>query len=142
MLEALVEELPPGGARADALLLLASAQQSFERCLELAESALEDAEGDDARIAKIECYVGEILLVQGAPDERSSMLGRLWSRRSGPAIAAILATALATVAWFETASAVEPTSATARTCSSFSRTRQGRTGCTTAAVRASRWACD
>ncbi|MGH2931683.1 MAG: AAA family ATPase, partial [Gaiellaceae bacterium] len=58
MLEHLVDELPPGGARADALLLLASAQQSFRRCLQLAESALDDARGDDARVAKIECYIG------------------------------------------------------------------------------------
>ena len=87
MLEHLVEELAPGGARADALLLLASAQQNFDRCLELAESALGDARGDDARVAKIECYIGEILLVQGPPTRRSSTRGRHWSRRSARAIA-------------------------------------------------------
>jgi len=58
MLEHVVEELSPGGERADALLLLAGAQQSFERCLELAESALGEARGDDARVAKIESYIG------------------------------------------------------------------------------------
>ncbi len=110
MLEGLIEELPAGGVRADALLLLASAQQSFERCLELAEGALEEAEGDDARIAKIECYVAELLIVQGAPDEALEHARAALEPAERAGDPAILATALATVAWFETASAVEPTS--------------------------------
>src|SRR5439155_17249212 len=70
ILEHLAEEVPAGGARADALLLLASSQQSFERSLDLAERALVEARGDDARGAKIECYnIGEILLVLGASDQ-------------------------------------------------------------------------
>jgi len=109
ILEGLIEELPAGGARADALLLLASAQQRFERCLELAESALEEAEGDDARIAKIECYVAELLIVQGESDEALEHARAALEPAERAGDPAILATALATVAWFETASAVEPT---------------------------------
>lgn len=109
MLEQLVEELSHGGARADALVLLASAQQSFERCLELAQGALDDARGDDARVAKIECYIGEILLVQGSSDEalEHARAALEPAERAGDRM--ILATALSTVAWFETLSAVEPT---------------------------------
>jgi DNA-binding CsgD family transcriptional regulator len=107
MLEQL-EELSPGGARADALLLLASAQQSFERCLELAERALNDARGDDARVAKLECYIGELLLVRGSTDQaldhgRAALKA---AERAGDRT--ILASALSTVAWFETLTAVEP----------------------------------
>lgn len=109
ILEGLIEELPAGGARADALLLLASAQQSFEQCLELAESALEEAEGDDARIAKIECYVAELLIVKGASDQALEHARAALEPAERAGDPAILATALATVAWFETASAVEPT---------------------------------
>jgi DNA-binding CsgD family transcriptional regulator len=109
ILEQLVDELPPGGSRADALLLLASAQQSFERCLGLAQRALDDARGDDARVARIECYIGELLIVQGAAEQA------LEHARTGLASAEIagdpasLALALSTVAWFETGTAVEPT---------------------------------
>jgi DNA-binding CsgD family transcriptional regulator/DNA polymerase III delta prime subunit len=108
MLEQL-EEFSPGGARADALLLLASAQQSFKRCLELAESALVDARGDDARVAKLECYIGELLLMQGSSDlalEHARAALKAAERAGDPTI---LATALSTVAWFETGAAVEPT---------------------------------
>jgi DNA-binding CsgD family transcriptional regulator/DNA polymerase III delta prime subunit len=108
MLEQL-EEFSPGGARADALPLLASAQQSFERCLELAESALVDARGDDARVAKLECYIGELLLMQGSSDlalEHARAALKAAERAGDPTI---LATALSTVAWFETGAAVEPT---------------------------------
>jgi DNA-binding CsgD family transcriptional regulator/DNA polymerase III delta prime subunit len=108
MLEQL-EEFSPGGARADALLLLASAQQSFERCLELAESALVDARGDDARVAKLECYIGELLLMQGSSDlalEHARAALKAAERAGDPTI---LATGLSTVAWFETGAAVEPT---------------------------------
>ncbi len=63
ILERLAEEVPPGVSRADALLLLASAQQSFDRCLVLAERALEEARGDDGRVAKIECYIAELYSV-------------------------------------------------------------------------------
>ncbi|HEY7421699.1 MAG TPA: AAA family ATPase [Gaiellaceae bacterium] len=108
-LEPLVEELSPGGARADALLLLASAQQSFERCLELAERALDDACGDDARVAKIECYLGEILLVQGASERALEHARAALEPAERAGDPNILATALATVAWFETMTAVEPT---------------------------------
>src|SRR5262249_18274953 len=109
ILEQLVDELPPGGARADALLLLASSQQGFERCLGLAMGALVDARGDDARVAKIECYIGELLLVQGASEQalEHARTALASARRSGNR--AILAIALATVAWFETLTAVEPT---------------------------------
>ncbi len=109
MLEHLVEELPPGGARADALLLLASAQQSFRRCLQLAESALDDARGDDARVAKIECYIGEILLVQGSSELALEHARAALEPAERAADRTILSTALSTVAWFETLSAVEPT---------------------------------
>ena len=109
ILERLAEEFPPGAARADALLLLASAQQSFERCLELATRALVEAHGDDVRLAKIECYIGEILVVQGASEQalehaRSALAS---AERAGDE--ASLAMALSTVVWFETSSAVEPT---------------------------------
>ena len=109
MLEQLVEELSPGGARADALLLLASAQQSFERCLELAERALADAQGDDARVAKIECYIGEILLVQGSSDKALEHARAALEPAERAGDRDILATALSTVAWFETGAAVQPT---------------------------------
>ena len=109
MLEHLVEELPPGGARADALLLLASAQQSFERCLQLAESALGEARDDDARVAKIECYIGEVLLVQGSSDQALEHARAALKPAERAGDRTILATALSTVAWFETLSAVEPT---------------------------------
>jgi len=109
ILERLAEEVPPGGARADALLLLASSQQSFERSLELAERALADADDDHVRVAKIECYIGEILVVQGAPEQalehaRSALAA---AERAGDM--STLAIALATVSWFETLMAVEPT---------------------------------
>ena len=109
MLEQLVEELPPGGARADALLLLASAQQSFGRSLQLAESALDDARGDNARVAKIECYIGEILLVQGSSEQALEHARAALEPAERAGDGSILATALSTVAWFETLSAVEPT---------------------------------
>jgi len=109
ILERLAEEVPPGGARADALLLLASSQQSFERSLELAERARVEADGDHALVAKIECYIGEILVVQGAPERalehaRSALAS---AERAGDE--PMLAIALSTVAWFETLMAVEPT---------------------------------
>ncbi len=103
------EELSPGVARADALLLLASAQQSFEQSLELAERALGDARGDDARVAKLECYIGEILLVQGSADRALEHARAALEPAERAADRTILATALSTVAWFETLSAVEPT---------------------------------
>jgi DNA-binding NarL/FixJ family response regulator len=109
MLEHLVEELPSGGERADALLLLAGAQQSFERCRELAESALDEARGDDARVAKIECYIGELLLVQGSSEQALEHARAALEPAERAGDRTILATALSTVAWFETLSAVEPT---------------------------------
>ena len=109
ILEGLAEESPPGGARADALLLLASAQQSFERSLELAASALVDAQGDDVRIAKIECYIGELLVVQGAPEQALEHARAALEAAERGDDETILAFALSTVAWFETLSAVEPT---------------------------------
>ena len=109
ILEQLVDELPPGGARADALLLLASSQQGFERCLGLAMGALVDARGDDARVAKIECYIAELLVVQGSSEQalEHARTALAAAERSGDR--AILAIALATVAWFETSTASEPT---------------------------------
>jgi predicted ATPase len=68
ILEPLADEVPAGSARADALLLLASSQQSFQRSLDLAERALVEAGDDDAHLAKINCYIGELLIVQGASD--------------------------------------------------------------------------
>ena len=109
ILDRLGEELPPGGARADALLLLASVQQSFERSLELAERALVDARGDDGRVAKIECYIGEILLVQGSPEHALEHARAALAAAERAGDEANLAIALSTVAWFETLSAVEPT---------------------------------
>jgi DNA-binding CsgD family transcriptional regulator len=109
ILERLAEEVPPGGARADALLLLASSQQSFERSLDLAERALVEAQGDDARVAKIECYIGEILLVQGAPEQALEHARAALASAEHAGDGNILALALSTVAWFETLSAVEPT---------------------------------
>ena len=109
ILERLSEEVPPGGARADTLLLLASAQQSFERCLELAASALDEAQGDDARIAKIECYIAELHSVQNALEQalEHARAGLAAAERCGDDN--ILAIALSTVAWFEMLLAVEPT---------------------------------
>ena len=109
ILERLAEEVPPGGARADALLLLASSQQTFERSLELAERALVEAHGDDARVAKIECYIGEILLLQGAAEQalEHARAGLAFAEQAGDEN--VLALALSTVAWFETLSAVAPT---------------------------------
>jgi DNA-binding CsgD family transcriptional regulator len=109
ILEPLVEELPAGGPRADALLLLASAQQRFERSLGLAMGALADARGDDVRVAKIECYIGELLLIQGSSEQalehaRSALAS---AERAGDR--SVLALALSTVAWFETLTAAEPT---------------------------------
>jgi DNA-binding CsgD family transcriptional regulator len=109
LLEELIEELPAGGVRADALLLLASAQQRFERCLELAASALQEARGDDARVARIECYIGEMLLVQGSADKALAHARAALEPAERAGDPAILAAAFATVAWFETLSAVEPT---------------------------------
>ncbi|HEY7602728.1 MAG TPA: AAA family ATPase [Gaiellaceae bacterium] len=108
-LERLVDELRPGGARADALLLLASAEQRFKRCLELAMLALSDACGDDARIAKIECYIAELLLIRGASEEALEHARAALASASRAGDAARLAIALSTVSWFETVSAVEPT---------------------------------
>ena len=104
-----VGELPPGAVRADALLLLASSQQSFERCIGLAMGALADARGDDARVAKIECYIGELLLIQGASElalehARAAVVS---AEQAGDPT--ILAIALSTVVWFETLTAVELT---------------------------------
>jgi DNA-binding CsgD family transcriptional regulator len=109
ILEQLVDELPPGGARADALLLLASSQHGFERCFGLAMGALVDARGDDARVAKIECYIAELLIVQGASEQalEHARTALAAAERSGDR--ANLAIALATVAWFETSMALEPT---------------------------------
>ena len=109
ILEGVAEEVPPGGARADALLLLASAQPSFDRCLELAERALEEAHGDDTRVAKIECYIAELHSVQSAlePALEHARAGLAAAERSGDT--SVLAIALSTVAWFETGLAVEPT---------------------------------
>jgi DNA-binding CsgD family transcriptional regulator len=109
MLEELVEELPAGGARADALLLLASSQLKFERCLEFAERALEEARGDDARVAKIECYIGELLVVQGSSDLALEHARAALEPAERAGDRTILANALATVAWFETVAAIEPT---------------------------------
>jgi DNA-binding CsgD family transcriptional regulator len=109
ILERLGEELPSGGARADALLLRASAQQSFERSLELAKRALVEARGDDGRVAKIECYIGEILLVQGAPEQALEHARAALAAAERAGDEANLAIALSTVVWFETLSAVEPT---------------------------------
>jgi len=109
LLEGLAEEVPPGGDRVDALLLLASAQQSFQRSLELAEDALTEARDDEARIAKIECYIAELHSVQGSlPDAlEHAHAGLASAERSGDDDA--IAVALGTVSWFETLSAVEPT---------------------------------
>ena len=109
ILERLADEVPPGDARADALLLLASAQQSFERCLELATNALDEAQGDDARIARIQCYIAEIHSVrceleQALEHARAALVA---AEHTGDET--ILGTVLSTVSWFETLSAVEPT---------------------------------
>jgi DNA-binding CsgD family transcriptional regulator len=108
-LDELVDDLPPGGARADALLLLASAQQGFERCLGLAMGALVEARGDHARIAKIECYIGELLLVQGASEQALAHARAGLASAERAADPNTLAIALATVAWFETGTAAAPT---------------------------------
>jgi DNA-binding CsgD family transcriptional regulator len=109
ILEPLAEEVPEGVARADVLLLLASSQQSFERSLELAERALLAARGDDSRVAKIKCYVGEILIAQGQWERalECARAGLTSAERAGEP--GVLALALATVAWFETLAAVQPT---------------------------------
>ena len=109
ILERLVDELPPGAARADAFVLLASSQQSFERCLPLAMAALADARGDDARVAKIECYIGELLMIQGASEQALEHARAALAAAERAGDPTILAIALSTVAWFETSTAVEPT---------------------------------
>jgi DNA-binding CsgD family transcriptional regulator len=109
ILEPLAKEVPAGGARADALLLLASSQQTFERSLDLAKRALVEARGDDARVAKIECYIGEILLVQGAADQALEHARAALASAERASDGNVLALALSTVAWFETLTAVEPT---------------------------------
>jgi DNA-binding CsgD family transcriptional regulator len=109
ILEHLAEEAPSGGARADALLLLASAQQSFERSLELAKRALVEAQGDDLRVSKIECYIGELLNAQGAMDQALEHARAALASAERAGDEGTLALALSTVAWFETVAAVEPT---------------------------------
>jgi DNA-binding CsgD family transcriptional regulator len=109
MLEHLVDQLPAGAARADALLLLASSQQSFERCLPLAMGALAEARGDEARVAKIECYVGELLLIQGDSERALEHARAALAAAEHAGDPTILTIALSTVAWFETLTAVEPT---------------------------------
>ena len=109
ILERLAEEVPRGVARADALLLLASSQHSFERSLELAKRALGDAGRDHARIAKIECYIGEILSVRGDAEQALEHGRAALASANHAGDENILALALSTVAWFETLSAVEPT---------------------------------
>ena len=109
MIEPLVEQLPPGSERADALLLLASAQQRFETSLELATAALGDARGDDGLVAKIECYIGELLLAQGAAEQALEHARAALAAAEGAGDRANPAFALSTVAWFETLSAAEPT---------------------------------
>lgn len=109
ILEPLADEVPAGSARAEALLLLASSQQSFERSLDLAERALVEARDDDAQLAKINSYIGELLLVQGASEAalNRARVGLACAERAGDRD--VLALALSTVAWFETLTAVEPT---------------------------------
>jgi DNA-binding CsgD family transcriptional regulator len=109
ILEPLAEEVPAGPARADALLLLASSQQTFERSLGLAERALVDARGDAARVAKIECYIGELLIVQGEWERALERARAALASAERAGEGNVLALALATVAWFETLAAVEPT---------------------------------
>lgn len=110
ILERVVEELPSGGLRADALRQLADAQQgSFERSLELANEALVEAKGDDTRVAQIEerlsAYAQNATFYEQALAHARAGLEA--AERAGDESA--LALALATVAILETGSAVEAT---------------------------------
>jgi DNA-binding CsgD family transcriptional regulator len=121
--EQLVQELPPGGARADARLLLASAQQRFERSLELASAALTDARGDDVRVAKLECYIGELLLARGDHEQALEHARAALAAAERAGDRASLALALATVVWFETLSAAKPTPGLLERAISFEQER-------------------
>ena len=110
ILERVVEELPPGELRADALRQLADAQQgSFERSLELANEALIEAQGDDTRVAQIEERLSAYAQNATFYDQAlaHARLGLAAAERAGDEAA--LALALATVAILETGSAVEAT---------------------------------
>ena len=123
------------------MLLLASAQQSFERCLELATNALDEAQGDDARIAKIECYIAEIHAVRGALEQALEHARAALAAAERTGDETILATALSTVSWFETLSAVEPTPGLLERAVALENARLANRGVRLHAVRASRSPC-
>ncbi len=123
------------------MLLLASAQQSFERCLELATNALDEAQGDDARIAKIECYIAEIHSVRGALEQAVEHARAALASAERTGDETILATALSTVSWFETLSAVEPTPGLLERAVALENARWQSETCPTPPARASRSPC-
>ena len=99
---------PPGRAsrRAAAACERAAALRDVARA---GDGALGDARGDDGRVAKIECYIGELLLAQGAAEQALEHARAALAPAERAGDRANLAFALSTVAWFETLSAAEPT---------------------------------
>ncbi len=111
ILEELVEELPPGGMRADALMQLADATQErgHERALQLLTRALDEAQSDEGRIAKIEDLLSTRCHAAGLYDEaqQHARLALKAAERVGDE--RIVALTLAGIAARETVSALEPT---------------------------------
>jgi DNA-binding CsgD family transcriptional regulator/tetratricopeptide (TPR) repeat protein len=116
VLTELVDVLPPGRARADALLKLARARQheSLEQSLTLAEAALADAGAEPDVAARIQCYLAYICFTQG--------LSARWLGHARAGVRAaeqagddgLLAEALTVLAWAETIGRAEPTNALER----------------------------
>jgi DNA-binding CsgD family transcriptional regulator len=65
ILEALLHELPRGGARADVLLWLARATEKQETAAELCERALREARGDDRLLSRVHASLGACWPVRG-----------------------------------------------------------------------------
>jgi DNA-binding CsgD family transcriptional regulator len=65
ILEALLRELPRGGARADVLLRLARATEEQEKAAELCEQALCEARGDDRLLSQVHAALGACWPVRG-----------------------------------------------------------------------------
>ena len=65
ILKALLEELPPGVARADVLLRLAQTCEEQETAAELCERALQEAKGDDRLLSRVHAGLGACWPVRG-----------------------------------------------------------------------------
>jgi DNA-binding CsgD family transcriptional regulator len=99
----LVERLPAGGARADALLMLAEASELREvsRSHEFAMRALADAHGDDVRTARVECYISNEFLFSGVPAEGVKHARAALEAAERACDAPCLKQALTMLAWHE-----------------------------------------